>query len=58
MHSMLDGIQHVQVFLNTCTRYKQALLDTGKISVGTRIPVLILPLGAEPATRMRASSCL
>ena len=58
MCSMLDGIQQVQVFLNTRTRYKLALLDTGKIPVGTHMPVLISTLGAEPATCVGASSCL
>ena len=51
MCSMLNGIQHVQVFLKYLTHYKQALLDTGKIPAGTLIPVLISLLGAEPATR-------
>ena len=58
MCGKLDSIQHVQVFLKTRARYRQALLDTGNIPTGTRMPVLISPSGAEPAARVRVSSCL
>ena len=58
MRSMLDSIQHVWVLLNTRACYNQTLLDTGKIPAGTHMPVLISPLPAEPATRVRATSYL
>ena len=49
---MLDSIKHAWVFLNIRARYGKALLDTGKMTVGTHMPVLMPPSGAEPATRV------